>query len=301
MALNRKGRIAVFATLGQAIALTWALRLPFIVLAYLALLPWLVAPLFGLYQPFQDMAAQPVPSDPAQAFERVPVLPLVVMGAMILAITILFNVFWFRYLLLGRQGALKLTLAAFNHAFWRTLVRIVAVGLATATLFFVLAVLFVSLGSFVGQVHELLGEVLAVAAMLLAYLLPFAYMVRLSLVFPACAVDERLSFSASWSVTRGSTWRLIGALLLFDVPFLIVGQFLNSLLLFVFLADSIDFADPSTIFAGPGFWIVAAIMAPILWLPYAVSYAIVAVAYRDLARQGNAGQGEGSDRPLPAA
>lgn len=72
----------------------------------------------------------------------------------------------------------------------------------------------------------------AISFALLAALLWAAYVaVRISLAFPAAAVDARLGLVGSWRLTRGNGLRIASAVLLIALPFLVL--YFGSMLAFV--------------------------------------------------------------------
>lgn len=291
MALNQNGRIAVFASLAEALRLTWRYRLPYLVIAYLMALPSLGAIWLGLFEPLLDIAALREIDGPAVLGEQMAQFHRVMIGLSIvgIAISVTFAVFWYRYLLLGREAALTLSLGRFNGVFWRSIGRGLVVVLILLILMFVLAISSVMLSGLILPPLGLAGLPIFLIMLLAAYILPFALAIRLSLVFPAMALEQRFSFSASWSTIRGSTWRVVGAVLLFVVPFMIAMQMINVGLFWLFFGRNLDVADPD-----PAVWseLVASInetfliggvvLAPVSALPMAISLALVAIAYRDL-------------------
>jgi len=97
------------------------------------------------------------------------------------------------------------------------------------------------------------------------YILPVV--ARLSLVFPAAAIERRISFSQAWTMTRGSAWRLTGVLFLCGLPFSILYQ-----LVFPLLLDA----------AGGTLWVLLVEMAQLILicLHIAVAAAVLSLTYR---------------------
>jgi len=131
---------------------------------------------------------------------------LALMVVTILAIT-LFSVSWHRLALLGRSPRLLPPIGA-NH-----------VRFASASL--TLVVLAVLIGQLV-VVVALMGGSARLFVLLLAILTVILFL-RWSMVFPAAALGERLSFAQSWRMTKGSTLTLFWALLLSMAPILFLG------------------------------------------------------------------------------
>ncbi|GAB4371548.1 MAG: hypothetical protein Kow00114_32490 [Kiloniellaceae bacterium] len=70
------------------------------------------------------------------------------------------------------------------------------------------------------QLPEVVGRrvLIAIPALLLTYLVTFYLVARLSLVFPALAVDRKLGLGSSWRLTRGGNgFRLYAALLVISI------------------------------------------------------------------------------------
>jgi hypothetical protein len=90
---------------------------------------------------------------------------------------------------------------------------------------------------------------------------------RVSLIFPAAAVERPLSFAASWALLRGNYWRFFLCLVLCHLPFVVVGMVIASL----------------TVGGG---WLLAiigqAIHLAVMFAGAAITLALLAQVYREL-------------------
>lgn len=289
MALNSNDRIAVFATMAEALGRTWQLKLPLAVLAYLMVVPWAIAMALGFFDPLSDFMAISATQDYSAIMGQYPYGTLLILWVAGGAISIVFAIFWYRYLLLGREGALKFGLGAFNGMFWRMFGYGVVVLLAAFVVLILCFVLAVAIATVLTMVFAQGSQTAAFGfgfiAGLAAYIVPVALVVRFSLVFAAIAVGESLSLGESWALTRGTTWRIFGALMLLFVPFGILVYAINFAVLY---ALGVNLFDPQSVAAVFDLWWVTLVLAPLMTLPMALAYAVVALAYRDLSGPGGA-------------
>ena len=128
----------------------------------------------------------------------------------------LFGVAWYRLLLLGSGAARPAPVPAWRARHWRFLGWMLLLLLflaAQVAILFVLSLIAVDLP----KVAVLLGELVLLLVVLVVAL-------RLSLVFPAAAVDARYGLTKAWRHTRRQGLRLLGAALLALFPLMLVGR-----------------------------------------------------------------------------
>jgi hypothetical protein len=286
MALDPHSNLAVFRTIGEAVALTRTHFKSYVVLVLLVTLPWAAAAALGYFDALGAYAARAAESPGGYSLEGYPIGTLLVLWAGSFFIVVVFGIFWYRYVLLGAEGALKFGLGQFTGMFWRSagyglvllLVCLMALGIATAVVSLIGGLVVALLGAVVQQPALLV--VVIVPLVLVAYAAPLAFMARLSLPFPAVALGEGLSFGESWARTRGSTWRLVGAFLTASLPVALVGHGLAFCLYYVLL--DINIWNPVHAAAATEYWWLTLLLSPVMYLPIALCLAIVAIAYRDL-------------------
>ena len=289
MAMTDSDRFAVFATAKEALGLTWSNLLPYLVLVFIMMLPWAAANALGAFDALSDYAArmgqlQGTAGLEGYGLEGYPFGALMLLSVGSFFMMVVFGIFWMRYTLLGRDGALKFSAGQFNGMFWRT----TGYGLAAVVIgLLAFAASLVAVMVTGGLIGGLLSVALGPAAMLVmvpfgivAYALPLAVMVRLSLPFPAIALGQRLSFKGSWSMAKGATWRVVGAMVAVGLPFLGIGYGLQ-LGLFYGLVG-VKLWEPAASAAVLDNWWLTFIIGPVTFLPVALALAIVAIAYRDL-------------------
>lgn len=119
---------------------------------------------------------------------------------------------------------------------------------------------------------------------LFAMILVVVIYLKLSMMFPAAALDQPCTVAQSWRMTKGSAFTLFWALVLGIIP-----MFFALMLLGMIIASVI-----AGLLAGSalGDWIYLLIQAALSYLPWAVTIGIVSLAYRRLV---------GTNRPAGAA
>ncbi len=286
MALNPQNRLAVFRTVGEAFAITWALPAPYVVLVLLTVLPWSVMSALGLFDPLGAYAVAMGSGQDGYGPADYPIGALLLSWISGFLMMVVFGIFWYRYVLLGREGALRFGVAQFNGMFWRT------AGYGLAVLLIVLVVLVgmsIGLGLLAGLISVLfsttagmLVTIVIVVLVLVIYAVPLALVARLSLPFPAFALGQRLSLRQSWSLTKGSAWRMVGAFLTAGLPVSLIAYALYFGLLYGLLGVNILLPEHAA--AALDYWWFTLLLSPAMYLPVALCLAVVAFAYRDLGR-----------------
>jgi hypothetical protein len=125
-----------------------------------------------------------------------------------LGIWVMFSVAWHRRYLIPDQIC---TLQEAVHWGWRQ-TRFILVAAALLALAFVVVIVVVLLLAQVGYTEPGI-EIEAVILLLIG--LPYS---RLSLLFPASAVDHRMSVGECWELTEGNSWRLLLIISLVGIP-----------------------------------------------------------------------------------
>ncbi len=281
MALDSNNRLAVVRTVSDAIRTTWALRVPYLVIVFSLAAPWAVLAALGF---FDSLSAYGRPESD-HAFAALPFGTILASWAYGFLILVVFGVLWYRYVLLDRQVALKLSLGAFNAVFWRSCgyglaaIAIALVGwLVAALLAGLLNVLVISVFTIE---NPWLGVIVTMCLLLVLYLVPMAVLARISLTFPAIAVEQRLGFRQSWSRTRGAAWRMVGALLGIGLPstLIVYATYFG----FLYGLFDINLLDPTQTTALFDYWWLSLALSPCFHLPLALTLTVVALAFRDLA------------------
>ncbi len=177
----------------------------------------------------------------------------------IIAIT-LFAVSWHRLSLLGERPRLLPRIGSEHMRF----------ALLSLALIFVTTLLALS------------GATLAASAaagfvILIALILVVVIYLKLSMMFPAAALDVPCSVAQSWSMTKGSTLTLFWAIVLGSIPMLlilmIVGMVISQVIGALFSGTAL------------GEWLFLIVQAIFSYLPWAIVIGIVSLAYRKLAGQ----------------
>lgn len=282
MALNPQNRIAVSDTVAETLKLTWALFLPYMVIAVLFTLPFVAAGGLGLFDSLDEFTRQ---AQDRAAGENLDQLPfgefLLVLGLGFIALSG-FGIFWYRYLLLGPRNALKFGFAELNSMIWRFTGYGLLVMAAGLVIFTVATLLGCLLGRFVcgmlGQSGTSLANAIQLAFVVLAYLWPLGLAARTALIFPAMAIGRPITLSEAWATSKDTAGNLIWALLAVSVPLLLLSWGVHSGLS---SALGIDLLARSQ-FSADSYWWIDLLLSPVsnLWL--AAMLGVVAIAYRDL-------------------
>lgn len=111
--------------------------------------------------------------------------------------------------------------------------------------------------------------------LLLALIVAVLVYLKLSMLFPAAALDVKMSPGESWAMTRGSTLTLFWAVVLGSIPAYFVLMIVATLVGIV-LAAIFQEGEPAE-------WIYLLIQAGLSYLPWAIVIGIVSDAYRQLA------------------
>ncbi|HJU18042.1 MAG TPA: hypothetical protein VJ770_16435 [Stellaceae bacterium] len=121
-----------------------------------------------------------------------------------LVIGTVFVVRWHRFLLLGERTASALFTPPWRVFFGAT-VRLALLLLAGWLVLLLVALL---------PPHGITAPLFLIGAIALVLAA-----VRVSLIFPAAAIDSPLSFRAAWDLLEGNYWRLFAAIILCTLPF----------------------------------------------------------------------------------
>lgn len=300
MALDHRNRLAVFRTVQESFAVTWALKIPYLVIVLLVATPWAVAADFGLLDSVVEYASRGAAADAGNALGAFPLSTLLVIWAGSFIMMVIFGIFWQRYVLLGREGESNLGLALLSAVLMSGsgIGLTIAVGLVALVLALVLVVVVGSLlGSLLTDAAGPIVFLVAPPLTIVAYAVPLTLLAQLSLVFPIIAVGERTQFDVSWRRAMSAGWRLFAALLLAGIPAALFAFAMQTLVFHA--AFGADVMDPRFAGAATYSWWISFALSPLICLPIALCYSIVAIAFRNLA--GSAEPMWGTPAPRPTA
>lgn len=205
-------RLSVFGTAADAFAFVWRERRDFEVLAIPAILTLTV--LGGFFLHLQSNAyPNGVQRDGFGPADGV----TVVYWVLSLVTWVMFCVAWHRRLLVPDE-ATKLGMA-FRWRWRQT--RFLPLFIAAMLLFAVADFLYSSATSNVFEGDQDGSPLVQIAwhwAMLVIYLPALLIYARLSMLFPATAVDHHMSFIECWRLTHGNGLRLAGVVILIEIP-----------------------------------------------------------------------------------
>ncbi len=141
----------------------------------------------------------------------------------------IFGVSWHRLTLLGPSAGAPSVAPSWNRRHWRFLGYALAVTLIGYGLMLMIMLSGMLLASAIGF---LAGFIIFGGLIVFFY-----WMMRLSFVFPAVAVDEAYRLAHAWTHTRGQGFRLIGLMILTTVPMIVAYWVLGGILGLAFLGD----------------------------------------------------------------
>lgn len=213
---------------------------------------------------------------------------------------VIFGIAWSRIVLIGPQsGAIPRPL--FGRRTWiyfgYALVQVLLIILPMFALGFVAvgaAFLENRIGSALDLESNAANVILLVPVTFGVYLILLYFLIRLALVFPAVALDQKLGLSGSWRMTRGSGLKLYIAMILIVIPVMLatmIGGTLLSSILFI----SLDQPELSLVGAEGGFdWVTLALIAAptmvfsilIQYVTFGLIIAAFATAYAQLSGWG---------------
>jgi hypothetical protein len=193
-----------------------------------------------------------------------------------------FGIFWYRYLLLGPQSALKFGFSQLIGMIWRFIGYGFLVWVVCVTVFTVATLLACLLGSLVngliGQSGTLLAYIIQFTIVGWAYIWPLNFAARTALIFPAMAVGRPIALSEAWAASKDSAGSLVWALLLAGVSLLLLSLGVHS---FVFGVLGIDGSVGGAAPTQGRLW-AEFLLSPVSNLWIAAMLSVVSIAYRDL-------------------
>ena len=255
--------IAVFGRLGLLLELGW---LPLLVMLAVTLVPGVVA----FFWPTPADAAAP-PFTLEDVVESV--AALLCLNA--------FAARWYQAMLLanGRVVPRQLFLAAWARFIGYTLL------FSLPTVAPVAAVMVAGAPSAADDASRIIVGAAALASIAAALLV-----LRLSLVWPAAADGNPLSWREAWRYMSGNTWRLVGAMLLVYAPILVTAVFIMSVVL---AAAHVDI-DQLSSHPPLGFVLLQGVIDTVMQFVFvALGAAVLAEFYRRLVRNAPADRSEG--------
>ncbi len=195
----------------------------------------------------------------------------------------IFGVSWHRLTLLGPSAGAPSVTPAWKRRHSRFLGYALAVTLIGYGLMLVIMLSGVLLASAVG--------ILAMVIIFGGLVVFFYWMMRLSFVFPAVAVDEAYRLAHAWTHTRGQGFRLIGLMIITAVPMIAVSWALGGILGFPLLGDltmptGTEGAPPEAVMQDFGaenaapFIVIQLIMVAVNYLLTALMVSAISIAFR---------------------
>lgn len=186
---------------------------------------------------------------------------------------------WHRLVILGHAHPDARISYGIKKTEWSYLGKLILFGLLCALFMVPAIVVPVIIGAALPSAGGF--HIAVIAIMIIAMLFIYAFIFRASLVFPAAAIGESLSFRESWRLSKGNTWRIIFTTILAALP--------TSVIMFVvsLAFAGMFFFDPTTD-AFPSFnsqLIVSAIHTPLWIIGTCVGISVWSWCYRYLVQK----------------
>ena len=158
------------------------------------------------------------------------ILPIQVTFGII--VTTLFSVTWHRRYLLPEKSLTVSATLNWTQRHWRFLRALV--------IFFAIYMALIMPFSILVSLLLLFSDPTASTLVPIAAVFPFLmyFLARLSLLFPAAAVDERLTVKACWQRTKNNGWRIFSIYLLSSLPVFLLVAAIGAVISFVVPAAS---------------------------------------------------------------
>lgn len=250
-------QVPVLPTVMGAYAFMWAERRQFRVLALpMIVLPVAIAALAAL------VLVPALSAGPAYDLPWRPVLSSAVGLAMVM-LWVMFSVAWHRrYLVPGMPTTIA---GALRWGRPQTRYLMVVLGIIALTMGVYL------LTGLSGLVLSAGTRQWAFLPFLTAMLLAVLFYARMSMLFPAVAIDDALSLRDCWRLTRENSWRLLLVMVLVEVPIGIVASLIQGPL------------DALTRTGGIGAGFIAGVIQTAIWLVgVALGVTVLSIAYATL-------------------
>ena len=264
-------RLAIFDIVVAGYRFVWEERRDFGSLAFpaIAVLSLASAVLVWLFMP------RGIPGEEAPQGADIAAVGVVgvILALLSLAFWVMFSVAWHRKYLMPNEATTVAAALRWRMRQTRFLLLAISLALSLWVLVFAGSSLPILLGIAVsGSSGTVLLLLLVFFGVLIASLFIYA---RLSLLFPAAAVDHRLNFGQCWELTRGHGWRLLGIILLAAIPVAIGGVIAGSVLNAVIVAAALE-GSLSAAFIG------TLINQSIGFVGLAAGVSVLSIAYREL-------------------
>lgn len=216
-----------------------------------------------------------------------PGAPYMLLSALIsllgMAPYVIFAVAWHRLVLLGPQVAAPTAMPSWQRRHWAFL----AYSLLVSILFFGLLMIAGLIGGgFMAPMDGGLpaepaggGNLIRAMAAFALVLVSIMVLMRLSFVFPAIAVDERYGLGDAWRHTQGQGLRLLAAVTLASLPFVILLMLLSGLVVGALPDPNGGPADEPT-GSGPGFLLLLVISVVVGYVWTAIGVSLLSIAFR---------------------
>ncbi len=147
---------------------------------------------------------------------------------------VIFAVAWHRLILLGPEAAAPAWVPTWRRRHWRFFGTILVLILLFYLISFAIGMLALAVFAVVGAVGAAaepmagMSPLFMIPALVIAAVVFWAIL-RLSLVFPALAVEEHYGLGNAWRHTKGQGWRLLAIVVLGSIPILIANGVLTVL------------------------------------------------------------------------
>ncbi len=214
------------------------------------------------------------PAAPSLKFQLV-ILVQIILG---LIVTTLFSVTWHRRYLAPEESVTVAATLSWSSRHWRFLRAMLILFAIYMALAMLLTIVLAVLALPVGLTANTPAQFGPIPLLFLLALPVLVYcLIRLSLLFPAAAVDERLSVKTCWQRTKGNGWRILSIYIVASIPLFLVITAVS-----LILGALLPAPESSITF----FFLSALVQQMLFYFSFAVGISVLSRVYRMLTPSG---------------
>ncbi|MDP6572448.1 MAG: hypothetical protein QGI63_09655 [Rhodospirillales bacterium] len=216
-------KLSIWSTIRDSYAFVWRGRRRFLSLAAPAVVILAIASTLVAW-----LAVTPASADAENAMTGPAAVLLFLTMPVAVFLWLVFSVAWHRRFLVPGESVTVGAALGWSRRHSRFLLLSIAVGLLIALVMVGGALAAFAVSSLFGVGQEGLANDVFLPLYLVGLACALVISGRLALLFPAAAVDHRMTFGECWATTRGNGWRLAIILFLVAVPVWAVANLISA-------------------------------------------------------------------------